>query len=278
MLGPEPSHGHVVDVSNAIPEATPFTIELLWQRIAGADRCALFLDYDGTLAPFHIDRMAAVPLPGTDDAIRSIAAGHATTVAIVSGRPVAEVLELLGDLGVTIVGAHGFEVRLPGGDTLAIPISPQQALIFDTAWSMARELLGDERVERKAASVAAHFRGLDPQAVAPIEERLEHDWRAAGTAELVEFRPFNGGLELRAAGRTKGTAIRELLATLPAATLPVFIGDDDTDEDAFNELAGRGIGVKVGRPDAVTAADLRIADPAAVLELLRAWPSRNGER
>jgi trehalose 6-phosphate phosphatase len=90
----------------------------------------------------------------------------------------------------------------------------------------------------------------------------------------MEFRPFNGGLELRAAGSTKGTAIEELLALAPAGSLPVYIGDDDTDEDAFAVLEGRGIGIKVGPLDAVTRASGRLPDCEAVRQLLLDWPVR----
>ncbi|MGH9174121.1 MAG: trehalose-phosphatase, partial [Vicinamibacterales bacterium] len=83
-------------------------------------------------------------------------------------------------------------------------------------------------------------------------------------------------LELRAAGRTKGTAIEELLATGPDDTLPIYVGDDDTDEDAFEVLAGRGIGIKVGPPDAVTKANGRVADCEAVRQLLIDWPRGRG--
>jgi trehalose-phosphatase len=248
-----------------------------WTRIASARHVSLFLDYDGTLAPFHVDRMLAVPLPGTIEAIQAIRDGADTDVMIVSGRPVAEILALLGNLDLIIVGSHGYEVFRPDGSQHVANISPEQATILDRVYEEALGIFDPDRLERKAASVAAHFRGLDPQKVAEIETRLDARWRAIGSGPLVEYRPFNGGLELRAIGRTKGTVISEMLEIAPKDTLPVYIGDDETDEDAFGVLVGLGIGIKVGPMEAVTKADGRLPDSKAVLRLLRDWcTARNG--
>ncbi len=271
---PSSSTRHVLDQTIVVDGVPDF-----WEQIRRAPHVSLFLDYDGTLAPFHVDRMHAVPLPGTADALKRIVDDGLADVAMVSGRPVSEVLALLGDIGVVIVGSHGYEVHRPDGVEHVIEINPEQASILDAAYEEALRLFDPERVERKAASVAAHFRGLNPLRVGEIEERLERRWRSAASIELVEFRPFNGGLELRAAGRTKGTAIEEMLAQAPANTLPVYVGDDDTDEDAFAVLAGKGIGIKVGPRDAVTKAAGRLDDCAAVRQLLIDWPKvRSAER
>jgi trehalose 6-phosphate phosphatase len=242
-----------------------------WRRIDSARHRYLFLDYDGTLAPFHVDRMQAVPLPGTTDALDAILRQGDTTVALVSGRPVAEVLALLGDVSITVVGSHGYEVRRGDGIEHVIDILPEQATVLDTVFAEALEIFDPARLERKAASVAAHFRGLDPTVIGAIEQELERRWRAAASGELLEFRPFNGGLELRAAGRNKGTAIQELLVAAPQGSVVVYIGDDDTDEDAFGALPEHGIGIKVGPSDAVTKAVGRVPDCAAVRQILIDW-------
>jgi trehalose-phosphatase len=248
-----------------------------WEQILAAEHVSLFLDFDGTLAPFCDDRLQAFPLPGTVDAIKAIDRKTSSSVAIVSGRPISEIRLLLGDVGMTIVGAHGYEVHKPSGAKHVITILPEQASILDTAFEEALGIFDPARVERKAASVAAHFRGLDPQATSEIQQHLEHRWRSASVSDLMEFRPFNGGLELRAAGRTKGTAIEELLAVAPTGTLPIYIGDDDTDEDAFAVLEDRGIGIKVGPQGAVTKAIGRVPDIETVRQLLIDWRIGRGE-
>ena len=244
-----------------------------WKQVRSAGHLSLFLDFDGTLAPFQADRLQAFPLPGTVDALKKIIDQDLAAVAIVSGRPITEITLLMGDLGTTIVGAHGYEIYRPGGAKHVITILPEQAAILDAAFEEALSIFDPVRVERKAASVAAHFRGIDPRSTSEVQQQLERRWRAASVSELMEFRPFNGGLELRAAGRTKGTAIEELLAAAPEDTLPIYIGDDDTDEDAFAVLEGRGIGIKVGPHDAVTKAIGHVPDCEAVRQILIDWPS-----
>ncbi len=248
-----------------------------WHRISSAEHVSLFLDFDGTLAPFHPDRLQAFPLPGTVDAIKAIERSDGTSVALVSGRPIAEILLLMGDIGTTIVGAHGYEYHRPTGPKQVITILPEQSTILDAAFEEAMGIFDPSRIERKAASVAAHFRGLDPRSTSEVQQELERRWRAASVSELMEFRPFNGGLELRAAGRTKGTAIEELLAIAPPNTLPIYIGDDDTDEDAFAVLENIGIGIKVGPQDAVTKAAGRVQNCEAVRQLLIDWPIGRGD-
>jgi trehalose 6-phosphate phosphatase len=247
-----------------------------WTRVGSATHVSLFLDFDGTLAPFQADRLQAFPLPGTIDALKQIIDRELASVALVSGRPIAEITLLMGEIGATVVGAHGYEIHRPGGVKHVITILPEQAAMLDAAFAEALAIFDPARVERKAASVAAHFRGLDPRQTSEIQQQLERRWRATSVSELLEFRPFNGGLELRAAGRTKGTAIDELLALAPNDTLPVYIGDDDTDEDAFAVIEGRGIGIKVGPQDAVTKAAGRVANCETVRQILIDWPSGRG--
>jgi trehalose-phosphatase len=257
----------------AIPGVSEF-----WTLVRRAHHVSLFLDFDGTLAPFHADRLQAFPLPGAIDALERIISEELASVAIVSGRPITEIMLLVGDVETTIVGAHGYEFHQPSGAKQVITILPEQATILDAAYEAAVGIFDPARVERKVASVAAHFRGLDPRDTANIQRQIDRRWRAASVSELIEYRPFNGGLELRAAGRTKGTAIEELLAIAPANTLPIYIGDDDTDEDAFAVLEGKGIGIKVGPQDAVTKAAGRVPDCEAVRQILIDWPmGRSGE-
>lgn len=259
------------------PVAEPPTIggvSDFWNRVAHAPSVVLFLDFDGTLAPFHVDRMQAYPLPGAMDAVKSISTQPRTSVAIVSGRPISEIMTLIGDPEIIISGAHGYELRTPDGGYQVIPLPAEQRLLLDSARETALRIFPAERVERKAASVAAHVRGLHPAAAGDMVARLEQHWRSLSDSGLVDFRPFNGGLELRASGRTKGTVINEMLDSAPADILPIYIGDDDTDEDAFGALADRGIGIKVGPANAVTLAIGHLDNCEAVRDMLIYWAGR----
>ena len=212
-----------------------------WDQVQRAEHLFLGLDYDGTLAPFAVDPMQARPLPGALELIRDLAADDRTHVAIISGRPVAEVLALLDNPPVTVIGSHGFEYCPVGGDCVVRQPSTAQA------------------------------RGLDPALALAMEEEVGGEWAARAADFGLECRRFNGGVEIRCAGRDKGTALLELLGHQPTGVLPVYLGDDDTDEDAFAVLRGCGVGIKIGDDRWPTAARGFLPDCRAVVEFLRTW-------
>lgn len=260
--------------NSATGETTIDGVPEFWERVDSATAVLLMLDYDGTLAPFHVDRMKARPLPAVIDALHGINSSDSVSISIVSGRPVAEVLALLGDHGFTVCGSHGYEVYSPPRGLIQMPISDTQSAILDAAFSQAAGLFDSERIERKPASVAVHFRGLEREDYVNVERELGRLWLPTTEDGAMELRPFNGGLELRAAGRTKGAVVEEMLGEADPHTLAIYIGDDDTDEDAFAALPADGIGIKVGPSGSETLARGRLPDCRAVEQLLIEWDAR----
>ena len=242
----------------------------LWRRARRAPHRLLGLDYDGTLVPFRIERMQATLPSGARVALRRIAAGGRTTVAVVSGRPVAEIAALVPLPAVRLVGEHGWEMAMPSGGVRTHTPVPAARAALDRAWREAVKHGWAERVERKRTGMLLHTRGLDAAEVPGLRDECARVWGAYAAADTLRLVTTDGGLELRAVGRDKGTAVRDLLAELPAGTLPVFVGDDVTDEDAFGAVQEIGFSVRVGRP-ASTRADALLASPAAVTEFLDAW-------
>ena len=247
-------------------------IDGFWEAIAGAPAVALLLDYDGTLAPFHVDRLQAVPIDGAVEALQEMGQSTDTIVALVSGRPVSELLQLMPDPGVTIIGTHGFEVRSPDGNLSTAAISADQIVLLDRAYQDATRTIGSERTERKVSTVAAHFRGLDRLDARQHQQDILDRWLGYVDRNIVEVRQFNGGIEMRALGRHKGTAVAEFLDGYPDNTLAVYIGDDDTDEDAFRTVKARGgYAIRVGDVSNVTEATGSLAECEDVVNFLRAW-------
>lgn len=247
-------------------------IDGFWDTIAEAGSVALLLDYDGTLAPFHIDRLKAVPATGASETIEQLRDETDTIVALVSGRPVAEILQLMPDPGVTIIGTHGFELREPGNDTVTASITSEQADLLDRAYADAKRFVGGNRTERKAATVAAHFRGLDRIDARQFQTDILRRWLGYADTDIVEIRQFNGGVEMRVLGRDKGTAVADFLDRCPPATLPVYIGDDDTDEDAFRTVNARqGFAIRVGELTDATQATGSLATCDDVVTFLQRW-------
>ena len=238
----------------------------LWHRLARAARPLLGLDYDGTLAPFQVDRMAAVPAPGAVEAVRAIISHGRTRVVVISGRLVDEVIALLGDLGVEVVGSHGFERRLPDGRRERVSLPPDLEQALARAAGQVERIGHGARLERKAASLAFHTRGLDGDAARGLEDEVARLWSGAG----LSVQPFNGGVELHVgAAIDKGTVLAGMLDE-HGPDLTVYVGDDRTDEDAFRTLARRGgLGIKVG--PGPTAAVARLPGCEGVVRLLRRW-------
>ena len=214
-------------------------------------------DYDGVLAPLVGDPSAAVPQPGAAEALARLAAAAGVTVALVSGRGVADLRRTSGLSGdYRWVGSHGaeFDGPLAGEladrrDRLAERLAPVVATT-EGAW-----------LEVKPASVAVHVRQVeDPAAGAALLERAG----ALADSSLTR-KPGKAVLELAVTDADKGSALRRLRSEL-GADGAFYAGDDVTDEDGFRALRPDDVTVKVG--EGPTGARFRVADPAAVVALL----------
>ena len=227
------------------------------------DGASLFLDFDGTLVDFVIRPDAIV----VDPALRSLLVGlkdkFAGRIAVISGRGLDDLADLLDIDGLALAGSHGLEYRMSGGT--AVRIDPPESMQFALAKAKAFAAAADVVVEQKPAAVAIHYR--------------ERPDRSAEAIEFAESLASRFGLlvqkgamvvEIRARGADKGTILRHFMAELPfTAGRPVFVGDDLTDEDAFRAAADLGgSGVLVGKLRD-SAAHYRLADVAAV----RSWLS-----
>lgn len=245
--------------------------EKLWAMVAIAPHRLLMLDYDGTLAPFHVDRDQARPLPRSLELLQRLAGHRHTSLAIVSGRPVREVERLLGPLAATLVGEHGWEWRAADG-TLELPdLGDAAATALAEAERVGREAGWQDVMERKRSAIVLHTRALPAARAVALEERAGAAWGALEVPGVIALDRINGGLELRARGRDKGTVVRTLLGQAPPLTLGVFVGDDVTDEDAFEAVRERGFGVRVGEADRPTKAMGRIASCDDVPGFLERW-------
>jgi trehalose 6-phosphate phosphatase len=224
---------------------------------------ALFLDFDGTLAEFALrpDRVdVSYRLPGLLLALRAHLQG---AVAIISGRRLAEIDALLKPAILAGAGVHGAELRFFEGSDIRSPSVPE---VHAVAHELCEHFAADPRVlvENKGAAVALHFR----QAPERARECGEEMARLAGAAGL-DVLQGNHVVEARAHGADKGAALRTLAAHVPfTGRMPVFVGDDRTDEDGFAAAAELGgYGVKVGPGE--TCARYRCSAVAEVHDWLR---------
>jgi trehalose 6-phosphate phosphatase len=222
-------------------------------------RHALYLDFDGTFVDFAPTPDAVKLRLGSRELLERLSRRLGGALALVSGRRIADIDRLLAPLELPASGVHGREFRPAPGDFRARPATPD----FDEARRrLAARLLPDDPllVEDKGAALVLHFR-LHPEERGRAEA-LAHE-AAAGLPDLYAVKGHMI-FEIRQRDVSKALAL-ELFATVEpfASRLPVFVGDDATDEDGIRAAAeAGGFGVKVG-PGA-SAALYRLADVTAV--------------
>jgi trehalose 6-phosphate phosphatase len=206
-------------------------------------RAALLLDLDGTLLDIAPMPSAVVVPPDLPVTLRHLRAQLDDALAIVTGRPVAEVDALLPGIAYAVAGEHGGAIRFAPGAELARVDLPS----VPPAWLDAAERLVAGRagvlLERKARGFAVHFR------LAPAEgPRIEAALRALLDGQTTHrLLAAHMAWEIKPLGADKGTAVAALLARTPfAGRVPVYLGDDVTDEDAMAEARTHGgLGLRV---------------------------------
>jgi trehalose 6-phosphate phosphatase len=215
-------------------------------------------DYDGVLARLRDEPSAAVPEPGVAAALDRLAAVPGVTVALVSGRGVADLQATSGLSGpFRWVGSHGEEYDGPLSGELA---EKRDALAQRLAPLV--DAVPGARLEVKPASVAVHVRPVTDRAAAAA---LLDEARTRADSSLT-LKPGKDVLEIAVTDADKGTALRRLVDDLGVAAA-LYLGDDVTDEDGFRALHPDGLTVKVG--EGATEARYRVADTAGALAVLR---------
>ena len=247
-------------------------LESFWKQLSDAEQAVLLLDYDGTLAPFSIERDYAFPYPGVRKSLTSIMRLSNTRVVIISGRAIDDLLPLLAlEVLPEIWGCHGWERLEPNGSrtAIAMPKTAKVGLEDANLWICQNGL--EPFLENKPASLAIHWRGRSEIEIARLRERVLDGWQNIAQKANLEIHPFNGGIELRCPGINKGTAIETILEQV-SSTVPVaFLGDDLTDEDGFAVVRNKGLGILVNPELRQTLADLQIAPPEELLNFLSQW-------
>lgn len=233
---------------------------------------ALLLDYDGTLAPFHVDRRRSFPYPAIQTAVQTILHANHTRVIIVSGRWSEDLLPLLRlDPLPEVWASHGHERVFADGRYQRAVLDEQATHALAAAHEaiVAAELA--DYCERKPASLALHWRGLNDDTAQRIRDVVDREWIQPTPERYFRVLEFDGGVELCIRGRDKGAAVRTILSELSPAAAVAYLGDDNTDEDAFKALRGRGLGVLVRATHRATAADIWLQPPAELLSFLTEW-------
>ena len=247
-------------------------LQRFFYELSRARESALLLDYDGTLAPFHVDRDKAVPYPGIAMLLTEIMKTGHSRVVVVSGRTAKEVVSLLGVVPhPEIWGVHGLQRLNPDGTCETTPLDETATRAFAEAdlWLAAMGL--QNLAEHKPGALAVHWRGLPAGQQSEIRHTVSLGWLAIAYRASMALQQFDGGLEMRIAMRDKGDAARAVLRELVPDAPVAYLGDDETDEDAFRALGDRGLRVLVRPEWRKTDADVWLQPPGELQVFLCDW-------
>ena len=252
-------------------------LDLFNEKLSAAALRILLLDYDGTLAPFTEERMAAVPYPGIEDLISRIGVLDRCRVIIISGRKIEDLLKLVRfETMPELWGCHGWERLSPGEKYIARDVGTDVKLFLGKASEYAMNNGLSDRFERKPVSIAFHWRGGEPGLENKITTMIHSDLLTAAVDAGLEMRRFSGGIELIASGVNKGRAVDSILDEYGRDAVTAYLGDDNTDEDAFAALGERGLSVLACRELHATGADIWIRPPEELLTFLENWADTCG--
>ena len=247
------------------------------------DRLWLFLDYDGTLADFAPTPETVVTDPDVITLMTRLARCQRLRVAVISGRPLGQLRQLLPVSYIWLAGTYGIELYTPDGELL---LRAERSIIrprLEQLLPIWQQLIANRTgffLEDKGWTLALHARFA-------AEAEAQHVLSEAclSTLELAasnEFRVLQGDrfLEVGPTMAHKGRAVDYILEQFawPGA-LPVFLGDDDKDEDAFAAIqAKQGVALVISALERKTFADARLTSPQAARDWLNTLAGQLGER
>lgn len=248
-----------------------FILDNYFKDLAKAENRALLLDYDGTLAPFKIERDKAFPYPDALPILDRLIESEKCRVVIISGRCINDLTPLLNLKNLPeIWGSHGWERLMPDKSYHVYSFDKQIIMGLTEAenWLLKENL--QNQYESKPGCLALHWRGLPDDKAKEIRNKAISRWSSIAVNPGLEIHEFNNGIELRVPGRNKGYAVKQIVSEM-GKCLTTYMGDDYTDEDAFLALNSNGLGVLVSDNLRDTAASLWIKPPGEMLEFLKKW-------
>lgn len=246
------------------------------RKIAQAPRVFFFLDYDGTLTPIASKPEKARLKKAVRATLLSLSGFPGVKIAVVSGRSLWDLQKMMGSTpGIICVGNHGLEMK--GKDLFwSHPRSSQASKIIGRIWNelvKSLSLVKGMLLENKTLGISLHYRLVAEAKVANLYrdfQKIITPWVQLGVVSVHEGKKV---WEIRSKAHlwNKGRVARWLLRKYKrqGGFLPVFIGDDRTDEDAFKVFRDSGITVKVTEnPRVCSAAKYYVHSPDEVFDLL----------
>jgi trehalose 6-phosphate phosphatase len=231
-------------------------IEEIEKRCRRKGNVLLLLDFDGTLSPIVPHPEMAKLSPQWRKRLKKLKANSGITLGIVTGREAANIRKRMAIPGIILSSDHGCEVWR--GTKLGTRCVVKNSRYIKELAKIARSEFHGVKgivVEEKRYSVAIHYRMVDSSIKASVRKRVEKltgdyckrfGWDAMHGKQLIEVRPSDCW--------HKGDAVKWIEKNYAPRALPIYIGDDTTDEDAFRAIGSKGITIRVGRKKGSAAA------------------------
>jgi trehalose 6-phosphate phosphatase len=245
------------------------------ERLARAERVWLFLDYDGTLADFAPTPEHVEPDPALVDLLSRLVRQPRLRIAVVSGRRLSHVQALVPVPGILLAGTYGIELQTPEGERIDRLEYEAIRPTLDALKPQWADLMGGRDgffLEDKGWALALHARfaeEAEAEQVLAAARRLATAVTQGAPPDLFRLLGGHKFLEIGPRLAHKGQTVAYLLAQYPRpGALPLYLGDDDKDEEAFGVIQERGgITILVSVSPRDTKADGRLESPQAA----RAW-------
>lgn len=230
-----------------------------WHRLKGdlaAKFILLFLDYDGTLSPIVRTPDQTVLPSRTKDLLRRLSLLPGCKIAVISGRAIKDLRRKVGIKGIIYVGNHGLELEGQKIKFRAFVSAAYKTILKRIKYELQKRLAGIKGVliEDKGLSLSIHYRLVDTRHLPRLKTIFDETTLNFATGNKIKVREGKKVLEIRPAIEwDKGKIVlwllsRHIFVANAKNILPVYMGDDLTDEDAFKALAEKGITVFIGRP------------------------------
>jgi trehalose 6-phosphate phosphatase len=236
----------------------------------------LLLDYDGTLTPIASSPSEAVLSQENKELIKLLVKIPGLVVVIISGRSLADVKEMVGIEGIIYIGNHGWEIEGPSMNFESLVPLEVSSMMKKIKYELITQLSGipGAFVEDKGVTLSVHYRLVAETEEFLVRRIFDYICMPYRRQQMIKVSAGKKVLELRPPIEwDKGKAALWLLRKQEILkgkgnVLPVYIGDDSTDQDAFEALKDKGITIFVGTPK-LSSAQYSLAGPSEVTELLK---------
>jgi len=250
----------------------------VFETIEKSDNILLFLDYDGTLVSFK-DKPDTIVTPlEVEIVLEKVVQNPKFTVFIVSGRTLNEIKSLLDIEGLSFAALHGLQIEFSDGKSFSWkPAENVQPFVKEIKEKVCYEFKDEKGVfiENKEFTLAFHYRMLSKEKIEGAVERFIDTVEKIDKKNMLEIIHGEKVVEARPRGWDKGKAAELILNNIRGYTntVPVYIGDDTTDEDAFKYLGNQGITIFVANNSNMsTLAHYWLKNPDEVLMFLKNLP------